>query len=182
MKFKDFKYQVSEATESEKDEDMLSDEEIDKLVDDLEWEDIDDMYPEKEEDLEAHLSKIHDGEKQDVKEEVLDEKLSVQSRMRKKMSMIRFKAKNTLARRMKTSRSATFEVIQNRARVAARRALYKKFLRGRDKSQLSAAEKDRVEGQVARLKSVQAILATKMISKIRKIEQKRLSRIRSKKR
>ena len=181
MKFKDFKYQMVEGKTSD-DVDMLSDDEIDKMVDDLEWEDINDLYPEDEDELEDHLEKIHGDDKEEVTEEVLDEKLSVQSRMRKKMSMIRHKAKNTLSRKMKTSRAATFEVIQNRARVAARRALYKKFLRGRDKSQLSAAEKDRVEGQVARLKSVQAILATKMVSKIRKIEQKRLSRLRSKKR
>lgn len=180
MKFKDFKYQIDEV-KSSKDEDMLSGEEIDKMVDDLEWEDIKDLYPEDEDELEDHLEKIHGEDKEEVKEEFLDEKLSVQSRLRRKMSFVRRKAKTSMARKLSLRRSATFSVIQNRARAAARRAMYKKFLRGREKNQLSAAEKDRVESQVARLRSVQAIIATKMISKIRKLEQQRLSHLRTKK-
>ena len=64
--------------------------------------------------------------------------------------------------------------------MAARRALYQRFLKGRPKSQLSAAEKDRIEDQVAKLKVIQTTLAQKMMPKIRSIEQKRLSTYRTK--
>jgi hypothetical protein len=73
------------------------------------------------------------------------------------------------------------DVLKKRANLSARRAVYKRFLRGRDKSTLSAAEKDRIETQVGRMKYMQQAIATKMLPKMRGIEQKRLSNYRSKK-
>ena len=170
MKFSEFKRIVLEGVEEEIED--LSDEEIDKMVDDLEWEDISDLYDQEEDDEE---------EDEKVNEEVLDEKLSASSRIRKKMSMIRRKAKTTMARNIKLRRSAPNTVLQKRARVAARRALYKRFLRGRNKASLSASEKDQIEARVSRMKNIQANLAMKMMPKIRKLEQKRLASVRGKK-
>ena len=67
------------------------------------------------------------------------------------------------------------EVLKKRAIGAARRSLYKRILRNRDKSSLSASEKDRVEQQVGRLKFMQTALATRLLPKMRSIEQKRLA-------
>ena len=172
MKFSEFKRIVLEGVEEEIED--LSDEEIDKMVDDLEWEDISDLYDQEDE-------KEEDDEEEEVNEEILDEKLSASSRIRKKMSMIRRKAKTTMARNIKLRRSAPNTVLQKRARVAARRALYKRFLRGRNKASLSASEKDQIEARVSRMKNIQANLAMKMMPKIRKLEQKRLASVRGKK-
>ena len=68
------------------------------------------------------------------------------------------------------------ERLKQRAIVAARRLLSKKFLRGRDKSELSPQEKDLLEQRLKRLQQlgVQNTLATRLMPKIRSIEQKRL--------
>lgn len=172
MKFSELKRIINEL--SAEDIESLSDEELEKMVDDLEWEDISDLYdgePEEEDE----------EDEEEVNEELLDEKLSASSRMRKKMSMIRRKAKTTMARNIKLRRSASMNVIQKRAKVAARRALYKRFLRGRNKASLSASEKDQIEARVSRMKNIQNNLAMKMIPKIRKLEQKRLASVRGSK-
>ena len=142
----------------------LSDSDINEMVDSLEWEDIVDLYP--EEDL--------------IEEETeqLDEKLSAQARLKKRQSFARGKGKRTTAKSIKLRRASTPEVLQKRAQLAARRAIYQRMLRGRDKSTLSASEKDRIEQQVARMKNIQSSIATRMVPKMRSIEQKRLAHYR----
>ena len=79
---------------------------------------------------------------------------------------------------MKLRRASTPQILQKRAELAARRAIYQRLLRGRDKSALSASEKDRIEQQVKGMKSIQASIATRMVPKMRSIEQKRLAHYR----
>ena len=145
----------------------FSENDINEMVDSLEWEDIVDLYP--EEDL--------------IEEETLqlDEKLSAQARLKKRQSFARGKSKRTTAKGIKLRRASTPEVLQKRAQLAARRAIYQRMLRGRDKSTLSASEKDRIEQQVARMKNIQASIATRMVPKMRSIEQKRLAHYRGSK-
>lgn len=165
--------------EQKADEEKISDEEMQKMVDDLDWEDIEDLYGDDE--------KIEDEEeddednKKEVNEQTLYEKLSIQARTKKRQSFSRTKGVRNVARTMKLKRSSSTEVLQKRAVLAARRALYQRFLRGRDKSSLSASEKDRIEQQVKNLKNIQASLATRMMPKIRAIEQKRLANYRANK-
>ena len=142
----------------------FSENDINEMVDSLEWEDIVDLY--SEEDL--------------IEEETLqlDEKLSAQARLKKRQSFARGKSKRTTAKGIKLRRASTPEVLQKRAQLAARRAIYQRMLRGRDKSTLSASEKDRIEQQVARMKNIQSSIATRMVPKMRSIEQKRLAHYR----
>ena len=166
-------------------EEKLSDEDIQKIVDDLTWEDVVDLYSdneleyEPEEDEEDEEDEDEDDEDEDeeekLKEEVLDEKLSVQARLKKRQAFARMKGKRNVARNMKLRRASTTNVLKKRATVAARRAIYKRFLRGRDKATLSAAEKDRIETQVRNMKYLQQTIAVKMLPRMREIEQKRLS-------
>ena len=107
--------------------------------------------------------------------------MSVQARLKKKQAFARTKGKRGVALRMKLRRASTTATLKKRAILAARRSLYKRLLRGRDKSQLSASEKSRVEQQVKRMKSFQNAIVLKMMPKIRSIEQKRLAHYRSKK-
>jgi len=172
---------ITEEKKSLNEED-LSDEEIDQLVDELTWEDVVDLYDdieltyEKEDEEESE-----DEDEEELKEDSLDEKLSVQSRLKKRQAFARMRGKRNVARNIKLRRASSIEVLKKRAVVAARRAVYKRFLRGRDKSSLSAAEKDRIEQQVARMKYMQQAIATKMLPKMRSIEQKRLAGYRTRK-
>lgn len=145
----------------------FSEDDINEMVDSLTWEDMVDLYP--EEDL--------------IEEETeqLDEKLSAQARLKKRQTFARGKNKRTTAKSIKLRRASTPEILQKRAQLAARRAIYQRMLRGRDKSTLSASEKDRIEQQVARMKNIQASIATRMVPKMRSIEQKRLAHYRGSK-
>lgn len=170
-----FKSFIKEEEEKKNTEDTISDEDIDKIVDDLTWEDIIDLYDEEE------LVYDDDEDDNDVDEEDLNEKISVQSRLKRRQAFARMRGKRNAARNMKLRRASSMDVLKKRANLSARRAVYKRFLRGRDKSTLSAAEKDRIETQVGRMKYMQTAIATKMLPKMRGIEQKRLANYRSKK-
>ncbi len=141
-------------------DDYISEEEVDQIVDEFSWEDMVDLYEDDELVLE---------------EELLVEKISVQGRLKKRQAFARMRGKRNVARNIKLRRASSINVLKKRAVLAARRAVYKRFLRGRDKSTLSAAEKDRVEQQVARMKYMQQAIATKLLPKMRSIEQKRLT-------
>ena len=151
-------------------DDTISEDEVQKIVDALTWEDIVDLY----DDVELEY------EDKDIKEEFIDEKFTAQSRLKKRQAFARMKSKRNSARNIKLRRPSSMNILKKRAILAARRAVYNRFLRGRDKSTLSAAEKDRIEQQVSRMKYMQQAIATKMIPKMRSIEQKRLSNYRTK--
>jgi len=143
---------------------VFSENDITEMVDSLTWEDIVDLYP--EEDL--------------IEEETeqLDEKISAQSRLRRRQSFARGRTKRSTAKGIKLRRASTPDVLKRRAQLAARRAMYQRLLRGRDKASLSASEKDRVEQQVKSMKNIQASIAVRMVPKMRSIEQKRLAHYR----
>lgn len=148
----------------------ITEKEIETLINELTWDDIVDLYDEDE--------LIYEPE--DDTEEV-NEGISVQSRLKKRQAFARSRGKRNVARNMKLRRASSMDVLKKRAVLAARRAVYKRFLRGRDKQSLSAAEKDRIEQQVSRMKFMQQAIAVKMLPKMRSIEQKRLAGYRTKK-
>ena len=105
----------------------------------------------------------------------LEEGLSATARMKKSQ---KFKSRKTAvgqARRLKLRRAASTDVINSRSKTAARRSIIKKLLKGRDKQQLSAAEKDRIEKQASTILSGQKGLVVRMIPKVRSLERSRLS-------
>lgn len=153
-----FKEFISEAKKVE-----VSDEEIQEIVNSVEWVDMVDLY----EDDEL------------IFEEVIQEKISAQARIKKKQAFARMRSKRNVAKGIKLKRASTPDILKKRAVIAARNALYRRLLHGRDKSKLSAAEKDRLEQQVKRLKSIQSSLIPRLLPKMRSIEQKRLASYRS---
>ena len=148
---------------SEAKAEQVTEQELDDIVNSVEWVDMVDLY----EDDEL------------VFEEVLQEKISAQARIKRRQSFARMRTKRNVAKGIKLKRASTPEVLKKRAMVAARNALYRRLLHGRDKSKLSAAEKDRLEQQVKRLKSIQSSLIPRLLPKMRSIEQKRLASYRS---
>jgi len=143
---------------------VFSEDDITEMVDSLTWEDIVDLYSE-EELIEEET-------------EQLNEKISAQSRLRRRQGFARGKTKRNTSKGIKLRRASTPDTLNKRAQLAARRSMYKRLLRGRDKASLSASEKDRVELQVKSMKNIQASIATRMVPKMRSIEQKRLAHYR----
>ena len=142
----------------------FTEDDINEMVEDLTWDDIVDLYP--EEDL--------------IEEEkVIVEKLSAQARLKKKQSFNRSKSSRTIAKNIRLRRASTPEQLKKRAMSAARRSMYKKMLRGRNKATMSASEKDRIEAQIKRMKNMTSNIAMRMVPKMRSIEQKRLAHYRA---
>jgi hypothetical protein len=79
------------------------------------------------------------------------------------------------ARKIKLKRVSDNVTITKRAKGAARRAVMKKLLKGRNKTSLSASEKDRLENLVRKILSIQGNVAIKFIPKVRDLERKRLA-------
>lgn len=141
-------------------EKKISDDELDKMVNALSWEDVDDLF---------------DDEKEEEKEE-MQEALSASARLKKSRDFARTGTKRGLARKMQLSRPASMQQLQQRAHVAARRLLAKKFLKGRDRAALSPQEKDLLEQRLNQLQKmgIQGVLAQKLVPKLRQLQQKRL--------
>lgn len=154
-------------TETEKAvSDLISEEEINEIVNSIKWQDIVDLYDDSEL---VFSEETTTG---------LNEKFTPQSRIKKHQAFARTAGKRGAALAIKLRRTSSMEVLKKRATIAARRAIYKHFLRGRDKSTLSAAEKDRIEQQVQSMKHLQQSIATKLLPRMRTIEQKRLAKSR----
>lgn len=160
-------------SDEEKDEDDLSDEEIQRMIDELEDDDFLHAYDDDE------LAIIDDetGEEVDsLKEEVeqLDEVLSRAERIRARMRFARTKAKRE--RRLKIAlktRSSSTKVNQRARRMAIK--VLKTRLARKPVSQMSVAEKERVERILQKRKTAINRIAMRMVPKIRKIETTRLS-------
>jgi hypothetical protein len=138
----------------------LTDDDIDDIVKNVDWEDIAHTYDEDE--LE--------------KEEQLEEKLTPTARIKKQREFTRTGTKRNILLQMKLKRPSSPSQIQKRAVVAARSVLAKRFLQGRTRDQLSPQEKDILEARLKRMRElgIQQIVAQRLVPKIRQIEQKRL--------
>lgn len=165
-------YPISFKEYFEESDKHFNDNEIEDMIANLHWDDIYDMYD--PEDLLYDESEDEEDEDDDKKKEI-EEKISAQSRLKRGQGMARRSGRLTLSRNLKLKRTSTMEGLKKRAISAARRSLYKKLLMGRDKSQLSPAEKDRLEQRMSGLKYLQATIAIKMMPRIKSIEQKRLA-------
>jgi hypothetical protein len=133
----------------------ISEEEIDNLIESLEWEDVIELF--------------------DESDFVLDEALSATERLKRGQKMRSRKTMLAIARHVKLKRSAATNVLKRRATVSARKILMNKFLKGRTKGELSASEKNALEARIsAALKRIKN-LPDKLMPKIRDIERKRLS-------
>ena len=117
-------------------------------------------------------------------ESVLMEKgLTPMGRIQKRFSAIRSRQKRKLYKNIAMNRSASPERIQKRAKLAARRMMYKRVLRGRPNTSLSPTEKSGIEAMMKRV-PFQAFIARQTIRlrpNLRKMEMSRLSNRRTRK-
>jgi hypothetical protein len=135
----------------------LSEADIDSMVDNLRWEDIQDLYDDEDFD------------------EDLQEGISAVERIRRAQ---RFKARKmllALQRKIKLKRMSAMPVLKRRAQVAARKLITNRLLKNRTKQQLSPSEKNMIELRTKRILKVYKNLPMRLIPKIREIERTRLS-------
>ncbi len=162
-----------EKEDEEMDEDDLDleDDDIDELIDGLSDDDYYDAY----DDDELHIIDAETGEHvDDLKEEVIMEVLSRAERIRAKMRFARTAAKRE--RRLQIAlhtRSSATKINQRARRMAVK--LMKQRIAKKPLDKLSVGEKERIERIIERRKQVIGRIAMKMVPRIRKIENERLS-------
>ena len=130
------------------------------------------------------LSKYYEGEEEDEdedEEEELEEAITPQGRLKKKFAAMRNKTRRNLAKNMALKRIATPDVIKGRSIRAARRMVYKRILRNRDPSTVSAAEKARIEAQVKRMAPMVSRISIRLQQAERKRDQARVVNARKRK-
>ena len=135
-------------------EDEITEKDIDALIESLEWEDVIELF--------------------DTEDMILED---ISSSQRLKMSTKTRSRKHllALARNVKLKRSAALPVLQQRSVTGARKLLLRKFLKGRDKNQMSAGEKNRIEARVTAALATMKNLPTKLLPKVRQLERSRLA-------
>jgi hypothetical protein len=148
---------------------------FDSFFDALDWEDIhlayDDDELDAEEDDEHDLEDDEgivndDGEVQEV--------LSPAQRHKRRVLMRRIGKRLARIRKIRLKKRSSNEVLEKRARKVAIKLIKRKLIKDRPFSELSMADKARLEKYVQKKKSLVARLAKRMIPKMRKIENARI--------
>ena len=134
-------------------EEEVTEEEIDALIESLEWEDVIHLFDE---------------------EDMIIEDISAKERIQKGQKLKSRKVLMALARKIKLKRSATLDTLKKRTKTDARRMIMKKMLKGRGKKQLSASEKNSIEARTSKTMTMMNNLPAKMLPKIRQLQRDRL--------
>jgi hypothetical protein len=134
-------------------EEEVTEEEIDALIESLEWEDAIHLFDE---------------------EDMIIEDISAKERIQKGQKLKSRKVLMALARKIKLKRSATLGTLKKRTKTDARRMIMKKMLKGRGKKQLSASEKNSIEARTSKMIGMMNNLPAKLLPKIRQLQRDRL--------
>lgn len=145
-------------TEEKLPEDKLDEQEIDSMVNNLKWKDIEDLY--SAEDFDDEINEAISPA----------ERLKMAQRTRARKVML------TTARKVKLKRASPMPVLKKRSELAARKLIYKRILKGRTKVELSPSEKNMIELRVKRMMKVYKNLPQKLVPKIRELERQRLAK------
>ena len=106
----------------------------------------------------------------------ITEALTPLGRIKRRQAARRNKQRLKVARARAMRKSATPDKIKMRATRGARGMMYKRLLRGRDKSSLPPAEKARLEVMIKRFQPLIARIAVRMVPQMRKNELNRLKK------
>lgn len=107
--------------------------------------------------------------------ELQSEDISTQTRLKRKQSIRRNKAKLKLGRLRASKRVASRDVLKKRAKRAARSQMFKKVSSGKSRSNVSYSARGSYEKMVNMRKGAVANLTRKLIPRLRKAEMKRRS-------
>ena len=146
------------------DQDLLS---IEKHIDALEWADIQHLYADQDHQEAEEEEYTPAGE-------TLDEALTAADRIKKRFEFLKSKSKREIGAQLARHRASSPERLKKRAVTHARTLIMQRLLKGRDKSSLSAQEKDRIEGIVRGAKQAVVRISNRLMPKLRQLEMKRL--------
>ncbi len=110
-----------------------------------------------------------------VHQQGIDEVLSVQGRLKRRFSARKNKQKLKVARNIALRRGSTPDRLKKRATRGARSMVYKRLLKGRDKSTMPPAEKARFEKLIGMYQPLIQRFAVRMLPKMRKMELHRMA-------
>ena len=160
---------LHEEKEAREEEDAMTEDDIDAIIKSISDEDILDTY----DDDELKVVDDETGETLEESSEIL-EVLSRAERMKARVRFAKSKVKREIKARLALRRRSNNKTFANRARRAAIKAMKMKIAK-KSLSQLSIAEKERLERLVAlRKKSIDRI-ALKLTPRIKQIERDRLT-------
>lgn len=108
--------------------------------------------------------------KEYFEQELLDEALNMQQRMKAKMTFRKNKAKIAMGKKKAEKRIASPEKLKDRARKHARKALEKKLLKDKSKDELSFSQRQAIEKKIDKKKGAIERIAKKMLPKLKKAE------------
>ena len=160
---------LHEEKEAREEEDAMTEEDIDDIVKSISDEDILDTY----DDDELKVVDDETGETLEESSEIL-EVLSRAERMKARVRFAKSKVKREIKARLALRRRSNNKTFANRARRAAIKAMKIKIAK-KPLSQLSVAEKERVERLVARRKKAIDRIAIKLMPRVKQIERDRLT-------
>lgn len=138
-------------------EDEISEKDLDSMIENLKWEDIEDLY-----DAEDFVENISEG-------------MTAAQRIKRGQQTRARKSMLAMQRRIKLKRPSGMSILKRRSKYAARRMITNKLLKGRKKSNLSASEKSMIEARVKRILKIYKNLPQKILPKIRELEKGRLA-------
>jgi len=163
---------------NEEEEKEFSEQDIDKMIDDMSDDDIMDAYEDHElaivddetgEEIEQH----EDENNPDLKVKIT-EVLSRTERIRARVRFAKTKSKRERGVKLALRRTSSSQTINKRARRLAINLFKKRMLRGRPMSSVGVAEKERIEKIIQKRKDVLNRVAMKLTSRVRQIEKARL--------
>lgn len=126
-------------------------------------------------DMALEYGAFDDDEDEDEEPEVnITEVLSVQGRMKRRFAARKNRQRLKVARGIALRRGSSPDRLKKRATRGARGAVYKRLLKGRDKSKLPPAEKGRLEKLIKMYTPLVSRLATRMLPGMRKMEINRM--------
>ena len=132
----------------------VTEDEIDALIESIVWEDIIDMYDDSELVIEA---------------------ISATERIKMSQKLKSRKFLMAMARRVKLRRAAPTDILTRRSKVSARKMVMNKLLKGRNKTELSASERNNIEVRASKMLSMMKNLPTKLLPKVRELDRQRVA-------
>ena len=132
----------------------VTEDEIDALIESIEWEDIIHMYDDSELVMEA---------------------ISATERIKMSQKLKSRKFLMAMARRVKLRRAAPTDILTKRSKVSARKMVMQKLLKGRNKTELSASERNNIEARASKMLSMIKNLPTKLMPKVRELDRQRVA-------
>jgi len=132
----------------------VTEEDLDALIESIEWEDIIHMYDDSELVMEA---------------------ISATERIKMSQKLKSRKYLMAMARRIKLRRAAPTDILTKRSKVSARKMVMRKLLKGRNKTELSASERNNIEARASKMLSMIKNLPTKLMPKVRELDRQRVA-------